>query len=51
MNKAQVVDLLDADYKTQQRVAKLDAETGSVVREPVTEGPCQMLNGIDCAAH
>lgn len=49
MKRAQVADLLDVDPRTVRRVTKLEAETGSVVREPVVRGPRWMLNGIDCA--
>jgi len=49
MKKVQVADLLDVDPRTVRRVTKLEAETGSVVWEPVVRGPRWMLNGIDCA--
>lgn len=49
MKKTHVADLLDVDTRTVRRVTKLEAETGSVVWEPVTRGPRWMLNGIDCA--
>lgn len=49
MKKVQIADLLGVSSQTVQRVTKLEAETGSVVREPVAKGPRRMLNGIDCA--
>ena len=49
MKKARIADLLDVDPRTVRRVTKLEAETGSVVREPIVKGPHWMLNGIDCA--
>ena len=49
LKKQQVADLLDVNVRTVRRVTKLEAETGSVVREPISKGPQRMLNGIDCA--
>lgn len=49
LKKKQVAELLDVDVRTVRRVTKLEAETGSVVREPLVKGPRRMLNGIDCA--
>ena len=49
LKKQQVADLLDINVRTVRRVTKLDAETGSVVRQPISKGPRRMLNGIDCA--
>jgi len=49
MRKTQIADFLGVNPRTVQRVTKLEAETGSVVREPIVKGPCRMLNGIDCA--
>jgi transposase len=49
MKKAQVAALLDVHPRTVRRVTKVEAETGSVVREPISKGPRRMLNGIDCA--
>ena len=49
LKKPQVADLLGVDIQTVRRVTKLEAETGSVVREPISKGPRQLLNGIDCA--
>ena len=49
LKKKQVANLLDVDARTVRRVTKLEAETGSVVREPVSKGPRRLLNGIDCA--
>jgi len=40
MKKAQIADLLDVSPRTVRRVTKLEAETGSVVWEPVVKGPC-----------
>jgi len=39
LKKKQVVDLLDVNPRTVRQVTKLEAETGSVVREPVLKGP------------
>ena len=49
LRKKQIADLLNVNPRTIRRVTKLEAETGSVVREPVVKGPRWMLNGIDCA--
>ena len=49
LKKRQVAELLDVDARTVRRVTKLEAETGSVVREPLVKGPQRLLNGIDCA--
>ena len=49
LKKRQVADLLDVNPRTVRRVTKLEAETGSVVREPILKGPRRLLNGIDCA--
>ena len=49
LKKKQVAHLLDVNVRTVRRITKLEAETGSVVREPVLKGPRRMLNGIDCA--
>ena len=49
MKQKQVAELLDVNTRTVRRVTKLEAETGSVVREPFAKGPRRMLNGIDCA--
>ena len=49
LKKPQVADLLGVDIRTVWRVTKLEAETGSVVREPISKGPRRLLNGIDCA--
>ena len=48
IEKKQVADLLDVNLRTVRRVTELEAETGSVVREPVLKGPRRLLNGIDC---
>ena len=47
--KKQVADLLDVGVRTVRRVLKLEAETGLVIREPISKGPRRLLNGIDCA--
>jgi len=49
LKKKRVADLLDVDPRTVRQVTKIEAETGSVVREPVPKGPRRLLNGIDCA--
>jgi transposase len=49
LKKKQVAALLDVSVRTVRRVTKLEAATGSVVREPISKGPRRLLNGIDCA--
>lgn len=49
LKKKQIADLLDVNVRTVRRVTKLEATTGSVVREPISKGPRRVLNGIDCA--
>jgi len=49
LKKKEVAELLDVNVRTVRRVTKLEAETGSVVREPLVKGPRRLLNGIDCA--
>ena len=49
MKKVEIAALLDVHPRTVRRVTRLEAETGSVVREPVSKGPQRALNGIDCA--
>jgi len=49
LKKKEVADLLDVDVRTVRRVTRLEAETGSVVRESFLKGCRRLLNGIDCA--
>ena len=49
LKKREVAYLLDVNVRTVRRVTRLEAETGSVVQEPVSKGPRRSLNGIDCA--
>ena len=49
MKKSRIAALLDVHPRTVRRVTKLEAKTGSVIRELVSKGPRRALNGIDCA--
>ena len=49
LKKSQVAALLDVSPRTVRRVTKLEAETGSVIRQQSPVGARRMLNGVDCA--